>query len=42
MEQTQRHGFSPWVGKIPWKRPMATYSVFLADEFHGQRRAANS
>ena len=20
MEETKRHGFDPWVGKIPWRR----------------------
>ena len=28
--QCRRHGFDPWVGKIPWKRKMATYSRILA------------
>ena len=30
--QCQRHGFGPWVGKIPWRRKMATGSSFLAWE----------
>ena len=30
--------FSPWVGKIPWKRDWQPTSVFLPGEFHGQRR----
>ena len=25
----KRHGFDPWVGKIPWRRGMATYSSIL-------------
>ena len=31
----KRCGFSPWVGKIPWRR--ALKPVFLTGEFHGQR-----
>ena len=30
----------PWVGKIPWRRKMATHSVFLPGESHGQRSLA--
>ena len=26
----KRRGFDPWVGKIPWRRKMATYSSILA------------
>ena len=26
----KRHGFDPWVGKIPWRRGMATHSSILA------------
>ena len=26
----KRHGFDPWVGKIPWSREMATHSSILA------------
>ena len=26
----KRHGFHPWVGKIPWKKEMATHSSILA------------
>ena len=32
--------FSPWVGKIPWKRDWLPTSVFLPGEFHGQRSLA--
>jgi len=32
-----RNRFDPWVGKIPWRRKMATYKVFLPGEFYGQR-----
>ena len=33
----RRHGFSPWVGKIPWSRKWQPIPVFLPGEFHGQR-----
>jgi len=26
----RRHGFDVWVGKIPWRREMATHSRILA------------
>ena len=26
----RRHGFDPWVGKIPWRRKMATHFNILA------------
>ena len=26
----RRHGFNPWVGKIPWRRKTATHSSILA------------
>ena len=29
-----RHGFEPWVGKIPWRR------AFLPGKSHGQRSLA--
>ena len=32
----KRHGFSPWVRKIPWRRAWQTTSVFLPGESHGQ------
>ena len=32
-----RHGFDPWVGKIPWRRAWQSTPVFLAGESHGQR-----
>ena len=34
----RRHGFSPWVGKIPWRRAWQPTPVFLPGEFLGQRR----
>ena len=39
--QGRRHkrcGFSPWVGKIPWRRKWQPTPVFLPGESHGQRR----
>ena len=36
--QCRRHGFNPWVGKIPWRRACQPTPVFLPGESHGQRR----
>ena len=33
----KKHGFYPWVGKIPWKRAWQPTLVFLPGESHGQR-----
>ena len=33
----ERHGFDPWVGKIPWSRKWQSTLVFLPGESHGQR-----
>ena len=38
----KRHGFSPWVGKIPWRRTWQPTPVFLPGEFHGQRSLATT
>ena len=35
--QCRGHGFSPWVGKFPWRRKRQTTPVFLPREAHGQR-----
>ena len=32
----RRHGFDPWVGKIPWRRAQQPILVFLPGESHGQ------
>ena len=32
----KRHGFDPWVGKIPWRREWQPTPVFLLGESHGQ------
>ena len=36
----KRHGFNPWVGKIPWRRAWQPTPVFLPGESHGQRSLA--
>ena len=36
----KRHGFNPWVGKIPWRRACPPTPVFLPGEFHEQRSLA--
>ena len=33
----KRHGFNPWVGKIPWRRKWQPTPVSLPGESHGQR-----
>ena len=33
----QKHGFDPWVKKIPWKREWLPTPVFLPGESHGQK-----
>ena len=38
--QWGRAGFSPWFGKIPWRREWQPTPVFLSGEFHGQRSLA--
>ena len=32
-----RHGFDPWVRRIPWRRAWQPTPVFLPGEPHGQR-----
>ena len=32
--------FSPWLGKIPWRRKWQPTPVLLPEEFHGQRSLA--
>ena len=36
----KRHGFDPWVRKIPWRRAWQPTPVFLPGESHGQRNLA--
>ena len=33
----RRHGFNPWVRKIPWRRKWQLTPVFLLGKSHGQR-----
>ena len=35
--QCRRHGFDPWVRKIPWRRTWQLTPVFLPGKSHGQR-----
>ena len=35
--EVKRHRFSPWVGKIPWRRAWKPTPVFLSGKSHGQR-----
>ena len=37
----KRHGFEPWVGKIPWRRKWESSPVFLPGKFHGHRSLAD-
>ena len=37
LQENQRCGFSPWAGKILWKRAQQPTPVFLPGESHGQR-----
>ena len=36
-EDTGRHKFDPWVGKISWRRAWQPTPVFLPGKSHGQR-----
>jgi len=36
----KRHGFDPWVGKIPWRRTRLPTPVFTPGESHEQRSLA--
>ena len=36
-ETRERHGFDPWVGKIPWRRAWQPTPAFLPGESRGQR-----
>ena len=35
----KRHRFSPWIGKIPWRKPWKLTPVFLPGESHRQSLA---
>ena len=36
----KRHSFSPWVGRIPWRRKWQPTPVFLPGKSHGQKSLA--
>ena len=38
--QYRRHGFDPWVGKVPWRRAWQPTPVFLPRKSNGQRSLA--
>ena len=38
----RRHGFDPWIKKIPWRRKWQPIPVFLPGKFHGQSLAGYS
>ena len=38
--QCRRPGFSPWLGKIPWRRKWPSTPVFLPGKSRGQRSLA--
>ena len=38
MQETLRHEFNPWVGKISWRRAWQPTPVFLPGESYGLRR----
>ena len=40
MEERKRHGFNPWVRKIPWRRAWQPTPIFLPEESCGQRDLA--
>ena len=35
--QCRRHGFYPWVKKMPWRRKWQPTPIFLPGKYHGQR-----
>ena len=35
LPQCRRPDFDPWVGKIPWRREQATYTIILAMTVYG-------
>ena len=39
--QCRRHGFHPWVGKIPWGRKQQSNPVVSSGKFHEQRSLAS-
>ena len=41
-KRRRRRGFTPWVGKIPWRRERLPTPVFWPGESHKQRNLAGS
>ena len=41
-KRQKKHGFNPWIGKIPWRRAWLQTLVFLLEECHGQRSLVGS
>ena len=39
--QCRRHGFHPWVGKVPWRRKWQPTAVFLPGTFHASKSLAD-
>ena len=37
IRRCKRHGFDPWVRKVPWRRKRQPTSAFLLGKSHGQR-----
>ena len=35
-KKQKKHGFNPWIGKIPWRRAWLQTLVFLLEECQGQ------
>ena len=38
--RSRRCGFSPWMGKIPWRRKQQSIPVFFPEKSHGQKSLA--
>ena len=36
----KRHGFNPWIGKVPWRKKWQCTLVLSPGESHGQRSLA--
>ena len=39
--QKKKHGFDPWVGKIPWRRAWQSTPVFFPGESQEQKSLAD-
>ena len=37
-ETCRKHGFNPWVEKMPWRRKWQSTPIFLPVKSHGKRR----